>query len=68
MGIVAEDIVRVREATDIVALISERIALKRAGRRYTGLCPFHNEKSSSFSVNPELGVYHCFGCQVSGDA
>lgn len=68
MGIVGEDIARVREATDIVGLISERVALKRVGRRYQGLCPFHNEKSASFSVNPELGVYHCFGCQVSGDA
>ena len=68
MGIVAEDIARVRESTDIVGLISERVALKRVGRRYQGLCPFHNEKSASFSVNPELGVYHCFGCQVSGDA
>jgi DNA primase len=68
MGILAEDIARVREATDIVGLISERVALKRVGRRYQGLCPFHNEKSASFSVNPELGVYHCFGCQVSGDA
>jgi DNA primase len=68
MGIVAEDIARVRESTDIVGLISERVALKRVGRRYQGLCPFHNEKSASFSVNPELGVYHCFGCQASGDS
>lgn len=68
MGIVDDDVVQVREATDIVGLIGERLALKKAGRRYVGLCPFHTEKSPSFSVNPELGLYYCFGCQESGDA
>ena len=68
MGIAEDDIARVRESTDIVRIISEHIALKRVGRRFTGLCPFHNEKSPSFSVNPELGLYHCFGCKESGDA
>jgi DNA primase len=68
MGIRDEDVAQVREATDIVGLISERLALKRAGRRFVGLCPFHTEKSPSFSVNPELGLYYCFGCQESGDA
>lgn len=68
MGILDEDVARVREATDLVALASEHIALKRVGRRFQGLCPFHSEKTPSFSVNPELGVFHCFGCQKSGDA
>jgi DNA primase len=68
MGILDEDVARVRETTDIVALIGERVALKRVGRRFTGLCPFHQEKTPSFSVNPELGLFHCFGCQESGDA
>ncbi|MEE9415682.1 MAG: CHC2 zinc finger domain-containing protein, partial [Acidimicrobiales bacterium] len=68
MGIVDEDIARVRDDTDIVALISQRVALKRVGRRWSGLCPFHNEKTPSFSVNSELGFYHCFGCKASGDA
>ncbi len=68
MGILDDDVAQVREATDIVGLISERLALKKAGRRYVGLCPFHTEKSPSFSVNPELGLYYCFGCQESGDA
>src|SRR3954469_23952949 len=68
MGILDDDVVQVREATDIVGLISERLALKRAGRRFVGLCPFHSENSPSFSVNPELGLYYCFGCQESGDA
>jgi DNA primase len=68
MGIVDEDVARVRESTDIVALMSEHLALKRAGSRYRGLCPFHQEKTPSFYVNPELGLYKCFGCNASGDA
>jgi len=68
MGILDEDVQRVREATDLVALISEHVALKRVGRRFSGLCPFHTEKTPSFSVNPEMQVFHCFGCQKSGDA
>src|SRR5260370_11722856 len=68
MGILDDDVARVREATDLVALAGEHIALKRVGRRFMGLCPFHTEKPPSFSVNPELGVYYCFGCQKSGDS
>jgi DNA primase len=62
-----EDVARVRSATDIVALVSEHAALKKQGTRWVGLCPFHQEKSPSFSVNAEMGVFHCFGCQRSGD-
>ena len=68
MGIPDEDVAQVRAGTDIVALIGEHAALKRVGRRWTGLCPFHTEKSPSFSVNAEEGFYYCFGCQASGDA
>lgn len=68
MGIVAEDIARVREATDLVALVSRHLALKRVGSSWMGLCPFHGEKSPSFSVSAEKGFYHCFGCGQSGDA
>ncbi len=68
MGIVDEDVVRVRESTDIVALIGEHLALKKVGTRYRGLCPFHQEKTPSFYVNAEMGLYKCFGCQASGDA
>jgi DNA primase len=68
MGIPDEDVAQVRAQTDIVALIGEHAALKRVGRRWTGLCPFHTEKSPSFSVNAEQGFYYCFGCQASGDA
>lgn len=68
MAIPEEDVARVRAATDIVALIGEHAGLKRQGRRFVGLCPFHQEKTPSFSVNAEEGVYYCFGCRVSGDA
>ena len=68
MAIPDEDVAQVRAATDIVALVSEYTPLKRVGRRFTGLCPFHSEKSASFSVNAEEGLYYCFGCQASGDA
>jgi DNA primase len=68
MGILDEDVARVRDATDLVALVSEHVGLKRVGRRFQGLCPFHTEKTPSFSVNPEMGVFFCFGCHKSGDA
>lgn len=59
MGILSEDVARVRDATDFVAVASERMTLKRVGTRWTGLCPFHAEKSPSFSINPELKLFHC---------
>ncbi|HAM01955.1 MAG TPA: DNA primase [Acidimicrobiaceae bacterium] len=68
MSIADEEVARVRAATDVVALISEHSGLKRQGTRWVGLCPFHQEKTPSFSVNAEMGVYYCFGCQRSGDA
>ncbi len=68
MAIPDEDVAKVRAATDMVALVGEQTALKKVGRRYVGLCPFHSEKSASFSVNAEEGLYYCFGCQASGDA
>src|SRR3954453_7357498 len=68
MGILDEDVTRVRDATDLVALASEHLALKRVGRNFVGLCPFHTEKSPSFNINPEAGRFRCFGCAASGDA
>jgi DNA primase len=67
MAITESEIAQVRASTDIVALISETVALKRTGRRWTGLCPFHGEKTPSFSVNAEEGRYYCFGCRAMGD-
>jgi DNA primase len=67
MGILDEDVVRVRESADIVAVISQHTQLRKVGTRWSGLCPFHNEKSPSFSVNATDGLYYCFGCRVSGD-
>src|SRR5262245_15542037 len=68
MAILDEDIQQVREATNIVDLIGEQVSLKRVGQRFVGLCPFHDEKTPSFNVNPDMNRYYCFGCQESGDA
>ena len=68
MGIHDDDVVRVREATDLAELIGSHLQLKRVGRRSVGLCPFHNEKTPSFNVNAEMGFYKCFGCGKTGDA
>jgi DNA primase len=68
MGILDEDVARVRDSTDLVTLIGEKVALRRVGQRHVGLCPFHQEKTPSFSVNPAMGFFHCFGCNRSGDA
>src|SRR5580765_465203 len=58
----------VKQAADIVAIVEARTRLRKIGGRYTGLCPFHQEKTPSFSVAPDRGTYHCFGCGVGGDA
>ncbi|MFQ5556907.1 MAG: CHC2 zinc finger domain-containing protein [Acidimicrobiales bacterium] len=68
MGIVDEDIARVREAIDLVQLVAEHTDIKRSGRQWMARCPLHGEKTPSLSVNPEKGVYYCFGCGRSGDA
>ncbi len=58
----------IKANTDIVEIISQYVALKRKGRNYFGLCPFHNEKSPSFSVSETKQIFHCFGCGAGGDA
>lgn len=63
-----ETLQAIRDRTDLVDLVGRHVALKKAGRSYKGLCPFHTEKTPSFTVNPERGVYHCFGCGESGNA
>ena len=57
----------IRSRNDIVDVISQYVSLKRSGRNYFGLCPFHNEKSPSFSVSPDKQIFHCFGCGVGGN-
>lgn len=57
----------VRQSNDIVDIVSQYVALKRKGRNYFGLCPFHNEKSPSFSVSPDRQIFHCFGCNAGGN-
>ena len=59
---------KVRAATDIVRLVGDYLPLRRAGRRHVGLCPFHPEKSPSFSVDEEKQLFYCFGCHAGGDA
>ncbi|OZM57730.1 DNA primase [Lottiidibacillus patelloidae] len=63
-----EDIEKIRTSIDIVDIVSEYVQLKKQGRNYFGLCPFHGEKSPSFSVSPEKQIYHCFGCGAGGNA
>jgi len=58
----------VRDAVDIVAIASDHTRLRKAGRRYQGLCPLHKEKTPSFSVDPVQGLFYCFGCGAGGDA
>lgn len=58
---------RVREATDLVALVGETVQLKQRGQEFWGCCPFHNEKTPSFHVSPQTGLWHCFGCGEGGD-
>jgi DNA primase catalytic core len=58
----------VKAAANIVDLVEARTRLRKVGGRYTGLCPFHQEKTPSFSVSPDRGTYHCFGCGVGGDS
>lgn len=58
----------IREKIDIVGFISEYMPVKRAGRNFNAICPFHNEKSPSFVISPERQIWHCFGCGKGGDA
>lgn len=64
----SEAIARIKDKLDIVQVISEYVILKKAGRNYQGLCPFHKEKTPSFSVNPQKQIFKCFGCGAAGDA
>ena len=63
----AASIEAVREAADAVDIIGARVQLRRVGARWTGRCPFHDERTPSFSVSPDKKTYHCFGCKAGGD-
>lgn len=63
-----EDVQRVRDASDIVAVVGETTPLRQKGRLFWGLCPFHGEKTASFKVDPGTQLWHCFGCGLGGDA
>ena len=68
MGLIPNDVInQVIEQSDIVELIGNYTALKKAGRNFKALCPFHHEKTSSFVVNPDKQIFHCFGCGVGGN-
>ncbi len=67
MRISEEIISQISAATDIVAVISESVMLKKSGMNYFGLCPFHSEKTSSFSVSPHKQIFYCFGCGAGGN-
>src|SRR5919107_3256129 len=60
-------VAEVRDRTEIVDLVSNYVQLKKAGRSFKGLCPFHQEKTPSFNGDPDRGTFHCFGCSKSGD-
>ena len=68
MGLIPEEIIaQVIDRCDIVETISSYIPLKRAGRSFKAVCPFHHEKTPSFIVNPDKQIFHCFGCGVGGN-
>ena len=62
------DIEQIKSRLDIVEIVSEKVTLRKSGRTYKANCPFHNEKTPSFSVAPDKGIYHCFGCGNGGNA
>ena len=68
MGMIGEDkILEVRDRASIVEVVSDHLTLRKMGHNYIGLCPFHSEKTPSFTVNEEKGIFHCFGCGVGGN-
>ena len=67
MRIPESKIEEIRNSISIVDVISEYVQLRKRGKNYIGLCPFHNEKTPSFTVTEEKQIYHCFGCHEGGN-
>ena len=68
MALIPEHLIdRIRESIDIVEVISRYISLRKQGRNYIALCPFHTEKTPSFTVSPEKQIFYCFGCHTGGN-
>lgn len=67
MNISKDKILEIKQAVNLYDVVSESVSLKQAGKEYIGLCPFHDEKTGSFFVNPQKQLYYCFGCGASGD-
>ncbi|HEX6081167.1 MAG TPA: DNA primase, partial [Methylomirabilota bacterium] len=67
-GFTQQHLDEIRSRVDIVEIVGQVVKLKRAGENWKGLCPFHTEKTPSFTVNPKRNIYHCFGCGAGGDA
>ena len=61
------EIAKIRDSSDIVKIIGKEVELKKRGRNFFGLCPFHDEKTPSFSVNPKKQIFYCFGCGEGGN-
>ncbi|HEX9136796.1 MAG TPA: CHC2 zinc finger domain-containing protein, partial [Nitrospirota bacterium] len=67
-GLISDDIInQIRDRTDIVEIVGQHVSLTRAGQNLKGLCPFHQEKSPSFTVSPSRQIFHCFGCGAGGN-
>src|SRR5205085_11500634 len=67
-GISDEKLQELRDGVDVVEVVQRRVGLKKSGRDWKGLCPFHGEKTPSFYVVPDKKIFHCFGCGATGDA
>ena len=67
-GLISEDVInQVRDRVDIAEVVGHHVSLTRAGQNLKGLCPFHQEKSPSFTVSPSRQIFHCFGCGAGGN-
>ena len=62
-----DKILEIKNAADIVEVVSESVLLKKTGKNYVGLCPFHSEKTPSFTVSPQKQIFYCFGCAAGGN-